>query len=222
MTPPTPGGHLPDDGAPAPGAPASTVTRRVALVAWLTAVWCALWEDVRPGNVLAGIAVGTAVALLVRLGSKQPRSTIRPLPTVRFAAWFAWALLTSTARVVVQVLRPGPPPPEGIVAVPIRGCSDTVITVVANAISLTPGTITIEARRGEPALLFVHVLGLTDLEATRAEILDLEARAVRAFGPDEAVAALDDLPPTMDDIRLDDLPPAPLAEPGGPDRQEQP
>ena len=178
----------------------TTATRRVLLVAWLTAVWCALWEDVRPGAVLAGVAVGTAVALLVRLGSKQPRSTFRPVPALAFGAWFAWALLTSTGRVVWQVVRPGPPPPEGIVAVPIRGVSDTVVTVVANAISLTPGTITIDARRGDPTMLYIHVLGLDDLEATRREILDLEARVVRAFGPAEAVAALDDPPPTLADL----------------------
>ena len=188
----------------------SFAPRRLLLIAWLTAVWCALWEDLHPGTVLAGLAVATAVALLVRLDAREPRSTFRPLCAARFGAWFAWALLTSTVRVVAQVLRPGPPPPEGIVAVPVRGVSDTVITVVANAISLTPGTITVEARRGEPAVLFVHVLGLDDVDATRRDILDLEARAVRAFGPAAAVAALDDPPPGVDPT------PTPTPEEGSP------
>ena len=182
---------------PQPPDTASTVTRRVALTVWLTVVWCALWEDIRPGVVLAGLAIGVGVSSLVRLGSKEPPSTLRPLAALRFVAWFAWALITSTGRVVVQVLRPGPPPPEGIVAVPIRGCSDTVITIVGHAISLTPGTITIEARRGDPPMLYVHVLGLEDLEATRHDILALEARVIRAFGPAEAVAELDDPPPNL-------------------------
>lgn len=177
------------DPAAGDGAP-STATRRLLLVAWLTAVWCALWEDVRPGALLAGLAVATAVALLVRLGPREPRSAFRPLWAARFGAWFAWALLTSTGRVVWQVVRPGPPPTEGIIAVPLRGVSDTVITIVANAISLTPGTLTVEARRGDPAVIYVHVLGLDDVEAARRDILDLEARAVRAFGSPEAVAAL--------------------------------
>ena len=36
---------------------------------------------------------------------------------------------------------------QGIVAVPITGVSDVVITIVANTISLTPGTSVIDLRR---------------------------------------------------------------------------
>lgn len=170
---------------------------RLALVVWLTVVWCLLWEDARPGTVLAGLAVAVAVTALVRFRDDGQRNTIRPLPALRFGAWFAWALVTSTWAVVREALAPRTRLREGVVAVPIRGCTDFVVGLVANAISLTPGTLTLEARRGEPTVLFIHVMHLDDPEDVRREVLGIEELAVRAFGPAEAVAALADPPPGL-------------------------
>ena len=78
----------------------------------------------------------------------------------------------------------------GIVAVPLRGCSDAVVTLIADAITLTPGTLTIEVRR-DPPVLFVHALDLRDVAQVQADIRKLEVLAVRAFGSDEALAGLD-------------------------------
>ena len=72
---------------------------------------------------------------------------------------------------------------QGIVAVPITGVSDVVITGVANAISLTPGTLTLEVRR-DPPTLYVHVLHLRSVEDTRREILYLELLLLRALAPE--------------------------------------
>jgi multicomponent Na+:H+ antiporter subunit E len=66
--------------------------------------------------------------------------------------------------------------------VPIHGASDVVITTVANSISLTPGTLTIEVGH-DPATLYVHVLHIRTVEDTRTEIYYLEYLALRAFAP---------------------------------------
>jgi multicomponent Na+:H+ antiporter subunit E len=81
----------------------------------------------------------------------------------------------------------------GIVAVPVAACSDLVITVVANAITLTPGTLTLEVRR-EPSTLYVHVLHLRDLDQVRRDIRTLLRMVVRAIGSAEALALLDAAP----------------------------
>ena len=170
---------------------ARSLGRGAFLVAWLTLVWVCLWGDAEPGTVLAGIGVGVVVALVIRPGDPSPvRSTIRPWPTLRLLVWFAWALVRSTTLVAWEIVTPGSNLREGIVAIPVRGVSDTVVTVVANAITLTPGTLTVEVWR-EPCVLYVHVLHLEDIEDVRREGLELEARAIRAFGSAEAVAALD-------------------------------
>jgi multicomponent Na+:H+ antiporter subunit E len=73
--------------------------------------------------------------------------------------------------------------------VPLRGASDTLVTVVANSVGLIPGSITVEVDH-DPPTLFVHVLHLRSVEEVRAEIHELEVRAIRAFGAPEAVAGL--------------------------------
>ena len=55
--------------------------------------------------------------------------------------------------------------------------------MVANSITLTPGTMTIEVSDGDdPVVLYVHVLGLADPQSIREDGLDFERLAVRAFG----------------------------------------
>jgi multicomponent Na+:H+ antiporter subunit E len=78
-------------------------------------------------------------------------------------------------------------------------CSDLVITVVANAITLTPGTLTVELRR-DPTTLYVHVLHLSDLDEVRRDIRTLQRKVVRAIGSAHALALLDASPlPTVED-----------------------
>jgi multicomponent Na+:H+ antiporter subunit E len=64
-----------------------------------------------------------------------------------------------------------------------------VVTLIADAITLTPGTLTLEVV-ADPLTLYVHVLDGRDLEAVRREVRRLEVLAVRAFGDAEALAGL--------------------------------
>ena len=53
--------------------------------------------------------------------------------------------------------------------------------IVANVITLTPGTITIESL-GSPPVLYVNVMHLHDVERVRRDLLHIEELSVRAFG----------------------------------------
>ena len=155
---------------------------RAVMVAWLTFVWVSLWGDLSVGNVLAGAAVGAALVSAFPDALPRPGGRLRPWPALVFAGYFAWRLVVANAVVAWEVLTPdNTSVREGIVAVPVDECSDAVVTVIANAISLTPGTLTIEVRR-DPTVLFVHVLHLRSIEHTREEVQRLERLARRAFG----------------------------------------
>jgi multicomponent Na+:H+ antiporter subunit E len=168
---------------------------RVLTIAWLTAVWVALWEDLSAANLLAGLALATGLVVLFPLSPPGVAGTLRPAAAARFALYFAWKLVEASLVVAWEVVTPRNRINQGIVAVPIQGVSDTLTTLVANAISLTPGTLTIEIRR-RPTILYVHVLHLQDIEAVRREVQHLEVLAIRAFGSARAVdlaeAQLDD------------------------------
>jgi multicomponent Na+:H+ antiporter subunit E len=165
------------------------VMMRAVRVVWLTAIWLALWADVSAANALSGVAASLAVVALFRSG-RTGRVVVRPLAALRFAVHFLRSLVASSVVVARTVVTPRDRIRTGIVAVPLRGCSDGVATVIADAITLTPGTLTLEVRR-EPLTLYVHALDVRDVEQVRGEVRTLEILAVRAFGSEAAIADLE-------------------------------
>ncbi len=173
----------------------------------LLAVWVALWGEPSVGNLLSGIAAIIVINLVFPTGpavvAVEDEGTPRFVAGVRFLAIFAWALIVANVQVVIAVLRPRLRIAEGVVAVPLVSRSPIIATMVANAISLTPGTLTIEiggggagrpggsAGRATPGVeageepevvLYVHALTLDDAHTVRADGRRLEGLAVTAFG----------------------------------------
>lgn len=170
------------------------MTRRLAYGAWLTVVWVALWGELTVANVVGGALV--AAILLTVFPARGPArgGTLRILPTLHYLGYFVYKLVEANLIVAWEVVTPHTRISQGVVEVPLRGGSDLVITSVANSISLTPGTLTLEVRR-EPPTLYVHVLHLRSIEQTRREVRHLEYLALRAWGPDEVVERLRPDPP---------------------------
>ncbi len=70
----------------------------------------------------------------------------------------------------------------GVMAVPLPDCSDGLLTLITNVVALTPGTSPLHLTR-YPTVLYVHVLDMRDVEATRRDVqrlADLAFRGVRA------------------------------------------
>ena len=185
----------------------ASVLRRVLNSVVLLAVWVALWGEPSVGNVLTGVAAILVINLVFPTGpdvvAAEDEGVARLGPAVRFLVIFAWALIVANVQVVVAVVRPRLRIAEGVVAVPLISRSPIIATMVANAISLTPGTLTVEIGGGgagrpggsagratpgaevgdEPAVvLYVHALTLDDADAVRADGRRFEGLAVAAFG----------------------------------------
>lgn len=161
---------------------------RIVRLLWLVIVWVVLWSDLSVANVLSGVVVAGAIVMAFdtwRAGG----IVVRPLHVLRFAAYFAYKLVESSFVVARTVVRPRHRIRTGIVAVPLRGCSDAVVTLVADAISLTPGTLTLEVRR-DPLTLYVHALDVRDVSQVQRDVRRLEVLAVKAFGDAEAIAGI--------------------------------
>jgi multicomponent Na+:H+ antiporter subunit E len=152
-------------------------------------VWLALWGEVTVVNVASGVLVVGIIELVFR--AVPMRHTLHPLALVRLLAVFVWRLVTSSATVVVTVLAPTPARlRSGVVGVGLSHPSPLVAAIVADAISLTPGTLTLDARYpddapapGAPPVLFIHVLGLSDPAAIRDDVHRLEHLVVSAITP---------------------------------------
>ncbi|HWH28871.1 MAG TPA: Na+/H+ antiporter subunit E [Mycobacteriales bacterium] len=163
------------------------LTRSPAMLGWLTVVWVGLWGSVTVANVLGGLAVAAVLLVLLPVPQRPDQGRVRLLPLLRFVGFFAVELVRASAVVVWQVLRGGRPR-QAVLAVPAAGSSDRLLTLVANAVSLTPGTLTLEVDR-ERSVLYVHALdvgGPDGVERARRSIQRLERLAVLAVGTDEA------------------------------------
>lgn len=108
-------------------------------------VWLALWGEISVINVASGVLV---VAILSALFGAGPRGhRLHPIALAKLLAVFVWRLLSSSATVVAAVLAPTPARlRSGVVGVRLSQASPLVATIVADAISLTPGTVTLETR----------------------------------------------------------------------------
>lgn len=165
---------------------------RLLHICWLVAVWVVLWSDVTVANLLSGVVVALAVTMVTDT-TRDGELLFRPLRAAHFALYFAYKLVEASVIVTLTVIAPANRTRAGIVAVPLTSCPDALVTLIADTISLTPGTLTLEVRR-DPLVLYVHVLHVHDVEQVRRDVRKLEVLAVRAFGNREALATL-----TVDD-----------------------
>lgn len=155
---------------------------------WLTAgavlvlIWVAMWGDLSWANVLSGVAVAAAVLAVIHRRPAEQHDRIRVGGSLRLIAWFSGQLIVASVVVAREVLRPKQRIRQGIVAIPLRTESRRVETLVANIISLIPGTLTLEAAQNPPRL-YVHVLHLDDVDDIRAEVAHLEDLVTKAVMP---------------------------------------
>jgi multicomponent Na+:H+ antiporter subunit E len=171
------------------------LTGHLGLLAWLTVVWVALWGSLTAANVLGGLAVAAALLLLLPLPEVEREGAPRPVALLHLLGFFLWELVKASFTVVWQVLRPGAALRQAVVAVPITSTSDRLLTLLANAVSLTPGTLALEVDRPR-AVLYVHVLDLGGqaggADDVRRDIQQLERLAILALGSPACRAALAD------------------------------
>jgi multicomponent Na+:H+ antiporter subunit E len=171
----------------------SRVARHPVLLVWLTLVWVGLWGSATAANVLGGLAVAVVLLASLPLTEVDEPEHVRPVALLRFLAGFAVDLVRASLQVALLVVRPRLQLRQAVLAVPVGGASDRLLTVLANAISLTPGTLTLEVDRSR-STLYVHVLdvgpGAGAVERVRADILRVERLAVEALGSAQERAAL--------------------------------
>lgn len=88
---------------------------------------------------------------------------------VFFVAFYIWELILSNLRVIHDVLTPRQYMQPGIISIPLDAKSDLELLVLANLISMTPGTLSIDISP-DKKILYLHVMYLKDSELFRQEI----------------------------------------------------
>lgn len=138
----------------------------------LALCWLLLTGQFTPVNFLFGFVVAYGLLWLFgRLAPSESASVQAPgyfgkmFQVIGFGLFFVWELILANVRVAMDVLRWRPQMEPAVVAVPLQGFSDAEVTVLANFITLTPGTLSldvvdnvVDGAAQEGRILYVHAM----------------------------------------------------------------
>ncbi|HEY1134358.1 MAG TPA: Na+/H+ antiporter subunit E [Nocardioides sp.] len=153
------------------------------MVLVLAGVWWVLWGSYSLFSLLGGVVVAVLVSVVFPLPPLRMRARIHPWAAVVLVARFHWDVFRASAQVAWLTISPPKPLTSALVEVKLRTESDFVLTVVAQLVSLVPGSVVVEAHRGSHTL-YLHALDVkdeADIERVRQSVLAQEARVHRAF-----------------------------------------
>lgn len=166
-------------------------TNRITGAVAVLGLWLLLMGAVTVGNVVAGVVVAV-FALTLFPHPTRTRHRISVLGILRLLVNLAVQLVISSARVALAVIAPTPARLQtAVVSVDLHTDSELVATVVADLITLTPGTLTLDVLQGPPRLL-VHVLGVSDPRSVVESVGQLERRVLCALRSEDRAKLPDD------------------------------
>lgn len=136
------------------------------------------------GELLIGAGIGMSVAYVLRR-MYVPHVNIARMTTVApyaaaYVGSFLMEMVYANIAVMKLVLSPRMPIQPDVVKVPLRVESDAAITLIANSITLTPGTLTMDYDPVENAL-HVHAISGKDRDAVLDPIRRWEDLAMVIF-----------------------------------------
>jgi multicomponent Na+:H+ antiporter subunit E len=141
-------------------------------VAWVMVRSPSLGEV--PGEILNGALIGLSAAFIFRRmypGEFSPSRGFRKLPLVaNYVRVFIYELITANIDVAGRVLHPELPIAPRVIEYELEIENDLAITLLANSITLTPGTLTIDHLPERNALKVHAIDGAEDPEGVTEPI----------------------------------------------------
>jgi len=144
----------------------------------LALVWMAMTGHFDVANLALGFIFGYLVLFLLQRVIGRSSYFHKTLLLLRFGAFYAIEVIRANVRVAIDVITPASRAHPGIVAVPLDARTDTEITVLANLITWTPGSLAVDVA-DDRSVIYVHSMFAEDPEALIASVKDdLERRVL--------------------------------------------
>nr|WP_210382262.1 Na+/H+ antiporter subunit E [Jiella sonneratiae] len=132
-------------------------------------------------NLVFGFLLGAASLYLIRREIGTTGYVDRFFRIGSLFLLFVKELLLSAWRVAVVVLSPKMDLTPGVFAYRLKVDRDFEITLLANLITLTPGTLSVDVSE-DRSTLYVHAIDCSDPDSTRADIASgFERKILEAF-----------------------------------------
>lgn len=131
----------------------------------LTFVWVALTGELTYGNFFFGYILGFFILWLKdkNLHSSKRKYFTRVPKIIEFIFSFIIESIRANLQVAFDVITPRYNAKPGIVGFRMKAENNFEITMFANAIALTPGTLVLEVD-DKNRMIYIHVMYLTDKE----------------------------------------------------------
>jgi multicomponent Na+:H+ antiporter subunit E len=141
----------------------------LALNLVLALIWAAGTGQFTLTNLTIGFVMGYIVLRVIRLAIDEERYFQKVRRTISFFGFYLMELIKANLRVARDVMTINFKMRPGIVAVPLDCSTDLEITLFANLLSLTPGTLSIDVSE-DRKYLYVHALYVSDRESFQREV----------------------------------------------------
>ena len=134
---------------------------------WLSLVLLIVWQllvnQLSVGSLLLGLVLALLIPQLTRRFWPQPPTLYRPLVLARFGLRVLGDIMVANFQVARMVLGPNARLRPAFVVYPLELRDEFAISVLANAISLTPGTLSADISDDHGSLL-IHGLDVPDAQ----------------------------------------------------------
>jgi multicomponent Na+:H+ antiporter subunit E len=147
----------------------------------LAFVWALLIGKFTLLNLTVGFILGYLILYFTRFASEPTAYVYKGGKMLDFIRFFSWELIKSNAYLAYDVITPTFHMKPRIIAVPLDVKTDLQITLLANLISLTPGTLSLDVST-DKKFLYIHAMYASDAEETKQKIKDgMERRVLELF-----------------------------------------
>jgi len=149
------------------------MVKKVFLFCFWFVIWCALSYPLGRIDIIMGVLTALFVTymtidLSAQVEEKGAEKKYGPIEIAKRSMWFLyyvpvflWECLKANIDVAGRVLHPDLPIRPGTVAVKVSLKSDIGLTFLANSITLTPGTTSVDIDK-EKGILYVHWIYVRD------------------------------------------------------------
>jgi multicomponent Na+:H+ antiporter subunit E len=149
----------------------------------LAYVWALAIGQFSLQDLLSGFLLGYLALWIAQRGRPSSKYFSRIPQLVQFAAVYFWDLVRANIRVAYDVVTPRHYMRPGVIAIPLDVETDTEISLLANLITLTPGTLSLDVSP-DRRVPYIHAMYIDrdDIEALRRSIKDnLERRVLQVM-----------------------------------------
>lgn len=147
----------------------------------LAFVWAALNGGIGLPSLVVGFTIGYLVLFVLQPLFGASRYCGKLLDGLFLVLYFLYELVVSSLKVAWDVITPIQRSKPALVAIPLDAKTDAEVTVLANMVSLTPGSLSIDISEDRTHLL-VHAMFVDDPEAFKMDVKrGMEKRVLEAM-----------------------------------------